>query len=204
MEPKIEWLGHASFRISTGKGIIYIDPWKTSGAPKADLILITHSHYDHLSEDDISRLKKANTIIMGTRDVVEKVPEAVAMIPGSKKNISGIKVEAVPAYNPEKQFHPRENNWVGYVIDVDGFRIYHSGDTDVIAEMKELRNIDVALLPVGGTYTMSPEEAAQAVSMFSPRKAIPMHWGDIVGGKKDAKRFKKLASCEVEILEQVS
>jgi len=141
---------------------------------------------------------------MGTRDVVEKVPEAVAMIPGSKKNISGIKVEAVPAYNPEKQFHPRENNWVGYVIDVDGFRIYHSGDTDVIAEMKELRNIDVALLPVGGTYTMSPEEAAQAVSMFSPRKAIPMHWGDIVGGKKDAKRFKKLASCEVEILEQVS
>lgn len=203
MEPKIEWLGHASFRIRTQKAIIYVDPWKTSGGPKGDIILITHSHPDHLSEEDITMLKKEHTIIVGTEDVAEKIPEAISITPGMTRDIGNITVEAHHAYNPKKDFHPKGNRWAGFVVDIGGFRIYHSGDTDVIPEMKEIKNIDVALLPVGGTYTMTPEEAVTAVDMIKPKKAVPMHWGDIIGGRVDAEKFKKLASCEVEILEKV-
>lgn len=203
MAPKIEWLGHASFRIQTSKGVIYIDPWKTAGAPKADLILVTHTHFDHLSEDDISKLKKDNTIIMGSKDITTKVPDAVGMRPGTTKKVGAIKVEAVKAYNPKKEFHPKENEWLGLVIEVDDTRIYHTGDTDIIPEMSEVKDIDVILIPVGGTYTMSPEEAAQALDIIKPKKAIPMHWGDIIGGKEDAEKLEALASCEVEILESV-
>ncbi len=203
MEPRIEWLGHASFRIHTSKGIIYLDPWKTSGAPKADLILITHTHMDHLSEDDISKLKKDSTIIIGSKDVPKTVTRAISVVPGNIKNIGAITVEAVRAYNPKKEFHPKENDWLGFIIEVDGTRIYHTGDTDIIPEMKDLKDIDVVLIPVGGTYTMTPEEASKAVGIFNPKKAIPMHWGDIIGGKDDAIKFKELASCKVEILEPV-
>jgi L-ascorbate metabolism protein UlaG (beta-lactamase superfamily) len=199
MAPRIEWLGHASFRIQTTKGIIYIDPWKTSGAPKADLILVTHSHPDHLSVDDISKLKKDNTIIIGSKDIVKSVPDAVGVLPGNTKKVGPIVVEAVRAYNLEKEFHPRENDWLGIIVEVDGMRIDHTGDTDAIPEMRDLDNIDVVLIPVGGTYTMDPPEAAEAVSMFDPVKAIPMHWGDIIGEKNDAEKFRDLVECEVEI-----
>ena len=123
------------------------------------------------------------------------------MSPGDSRKEESIMIEAHRAYNLSKEFHPKDNNWVGYVVDIDGYRIYHSGDTDVIPEMRDIRDIDVALLPVGGTYTMTPEEAAEAVSMIKPKKVIPMHWGDIVGSRDDAERFKKLADCEVEILD---
>ena len=199
MVPKIQWLGHASFRIHTSKGIIYIDPWKTAGAPKADLILVTHTHPDHLSIEDISKLKKDNTIIMGSKDMVKTVPDGVGIAPGASKKVGSIVVEAVRAYNIGKEFHPRENDWLGLIVEVDGMRIYHTGDTDAIPEMKDLQDIDVVLIPVGGKYTMDPKEAAEAVSMFSPKKAIPMHWGDIIGGKNDAERFAELAGCKVEI-----
>ena len=203
MQPKIEWLGHASFRIRSSKGIIYIDPWKTAGDPKADMIIVTHTHPDHLSEDDISRLRKKGTVIIGSKDVKDKVDGAVVLIPGGNKTISGITIEAVRAYNPAKDFHPKKNDWIGVVIDIDGYRIYHTGDTDIIPEMKDLKSIDVALIPVGGTYTMTCEEAAKAVKLFNPKKAVPMHWGDIIGGEDDAKRFKEIADCDVEILEIV-
>ncbi len=201
MIPKIVWLGHASFLIESDIGKIYIDPWKLKGGDKADYILITHSHMDHLSEDDVNALKKETTVIVGPPDVAEKIPGTVLIAPGEKKEVGKLKIEGHAAYNIEKEFHPRSNNWVGFVADIGGFRIYHSGDTDVIPEMKNVNDIDVALLPVGGTYTMTPEEAAEAVKIIKPKKVIPMHWGDIVGSKEDAEKFKKIASCEVEIPE---
>jgi L-ascorbate metabolism protein UlaG (beta-lactamase superfamily) len=202
MEPKIIWLGHASFLIESDAGTIYIDPWKLKGGAKADYILITHSHMDHLSEEDVKLLRKDSTVIVGPPDVCDKLPGTVNIAPGDVKDLGKIKVEGHSAYNPKKEFHPSSNKWVGFVTDINGFRIYHSGDTDVIPEMKNVNNIDVALLPVGGTYTMTAEEAAEAVKIINPKKAIPMHWGDIIGGKEDAEKFKVIADCEVEILEQ--
>ncbi len=201
MVPKIDWLGHASFRIGTEDRTIYIDPWKLKGGKRADLILITHTHMDHFNEEDIKKISGPDTRIICTADAEETLPNLVKMSPGESRKEDGIKIEAHRAYNISKEFHPRENNWVGYVVDIDGYRIYHSGDTDVIPEMDGVKDIDVALLPVGGTYTMTPEEAARAVSMIKPKKAIPMHWGDIVGSREDAERFKKLVDCEVEIPE---
>ncbi len=203
MQPKTEWLGHASFRIRTDKGIVYIDPWKISGEPKADLIIVTHTHPDHLSKEDIDKLMKEGTVIIGSKDVKNVIPEALTLLPGGAKELNGIKLEAIKAYNIDKEFHPKSNDWLGVVVDVDGFRVYHTGDTDVIPEMKELSKIDVALIPVGGTYTMTSEEAASAIKLFNPKMAIPMHWGDIIGGEEDAKKFKEYADCDVEILEIV-
>lgn len=202
MDPKIVWLGHASFRIESEMGIVYVDPWKLKDGRKADIILVTHSHHDHLSEEDIGNISKEGTKILGPDDVSEKFPGARTVKPGESVNIEDIKIEVHPAYNVDKEFHPRSNMWVGYVLDLGGFRIYHSGDTDVIPEMRDLRDIDVALLPVGGTYTMGPKEAAKALEMFKPKKAIPMHWGDIVGDRNSAEEFKRYAPCEVEVPKQ--
>ena len=201
MVPKIDWLGHASFRIETENMIIYIDPWKLKGGKMADLILITHTHQDHFNEEDIRKISGPDTRIICTMDAKETLPNLAKMSPGDSRKVNGITIEAHRAYNTSKKFHPKENNWVGYVVDIKGYRIYHSGDTDVIPEMDGIKDIEVAMLPVGGTYTMTPEEAAEAVSMIKPKKVIPMHWGDIVGSREDAERFKKLADCEVEILD---
>ncbi|MFW3146270.1 MAG: MBL fold metallo-hydrolase [Thermoplasmatota archaeon] len=201
MDPKITWLGHASFRIETEIGNIYIDPWKVQGSPKADYILITHSHFDHMSEEDIGKLRKSSTMIIGPADVAAKFPGTITLSPGESKKIGNITVEGHPAYNPKKEFHPGSNKWLGFVADIKGYRIYHSGDTDIIPEMKKVRDIDVALLPVGGTYTMTSKEAAEAVKILKPKKAIPMHWGDIIGGREDAENFKRIADCDVEILD---
>jgi len=201
MEPKIIWLGHASFLIESDAGNIYIDPWKLKGGLKADYILITHSHMDHMCEDDINKLRKDSTVIVGPHDVCEKLEGVVEIAPGDVKDLGKIKIEVHSAYNPKKEFHPISNNWVGFVVDLGGYRIYHSGDTDVIPEMKKIKNIDVALLPVGGTYTMTAEEAAEAVKVIGPKKAIPMHWGDIIGGREDAEKFKSIANCDVQILD---
>ena len=202
MVPKIDWLGHASFRIETERSTIYIDPWKLKGGKRADLILITHTHMDHFNEEDIKKISGPATRIICTVDAKEGIRNLTRMSPGDKREEEeGITIEAHRAYNISKEFHPRENDWVGYVVDIDGYRIYHSGDTDVIPEMDGVKDIDVALLPVGGTYTMTPEEAARAVSMIKPKKVIPMHWGDIVGSREDAEKLGKLVDCEVEILD---
>jgi L-ascorbate metabolism protein UlaG (beta-lactamase superfamily) len=200
MEPKIIWLGHASFRIEHKGNIIYIDPWKLKDGPKADIILITHSHMDHYSEEDIGRIAKKDTVLIGPSDVKPKI-SMTHVRPGDVKDLGWVKLEAHRAYNPNKQFHPKTNDWLGYVIDLGGYRIYHSGDTDIIAEMKDLRSIDVALMSIGGTYTMDPAEAAKAVSIFKPKLAIPMHWGDIIGDKSSADAFTKQSSVPTRILD---
>jgi len=203
---KIDWLGHASFKI-TNKRVIYIDPYNIQADEKADIILITHSHYDHCSIEDIKGIVKDGTIIIIPPDCQSKLSGIQGINvhlakPGKKIEAFGIIIEAVPAYNINKNFHEKSNEWVGYIINTDGKRIYHAGDTDFIPEMKELKEIDVALLPVGGTYTMDAAEAAKAANTIKPKVAVPMHYGSIVGSEKDAKRFKELCNVEVEIMEQ--
>ena len=201
MEPKIIWLGHASFRIE-GSLTIYIDPWKLKGnPPKADLILITHEHHDHCSLSDVEKIADQDTVIVTEKDSTSKLHGNIdikTLAPGQKVEVKGITIEAVPAYNLNKSFHPKSRNWIGFVFELDGMRIYHSGDTDCIPEMKEI-HADVALLPVSGTYVMDAQEALKAIEFIKPQTVIPMHWGDIIGSKKDAETLKKQTTCQVDI-----
>jgi len=198
---EIELLGHASVKIFAEGKVVYIDPWKLSSeAEKADLVLVTHEHYDHCSPEDVEKVSGKETVVIAPADCAGKLRGNVkSLLPGEKTTEQGIEIEAVPAYNPTKQFHPKANNWVGYIISIGGKRIYHAGDTDLIPEMKEVK-ADIVLLPVGGTYTMNAEEAAEAANLIAPETAIPIHYGDIVGSKADAEKFKEKCKCKVEIL----
>jgi len=207
---RISWLGHDSFRIRNGQTII-IDPFKIRATPdKADILLISHEHFDHLSLDDIKKVISDKTTIVTIPACKKelssmKVREVKSVKPGDKLAVGDITLEAVPAYNlnkfrePGKPFHPKEDGKVGFILSVKGVRIYHAGDTDPIPEMKGFKT-DVALLPVSGTYVMTPEEAAEAARMIKPKLAIPMHYGTIVGSESDAEKFKQLATCQVQIL----
>ena len=191
----IHWLGHASFRIQDGTSQIYIDPWKLPpGLPKATLVLITHGHFDHLSPDDIGLIEQPGTIFVGPAAVTAtlKSKHVVTAAAGGRYTAGPFTVEAVAAYNIGKDFHPRPDGGLGYVVSLsDGTRVYHAGDTDVTPEMKALSGIDVALMPCGGTYTMTASEMAAAANAFKPKVLIPMHWGDIVGSKADADTVAK-------------
>jgi L-ascorbate metabolism protein UlaG (beta-lactamase superfamily) len=194
MPVQLQWFGHASFRITEGNTIIYIDPWKLKDAKHdATAVLISHSHFDHYSAEDIEKVSGMTTKFIAAEDVVQKQGKGQTLKPGQSIDVNGIKITGVPAYNSAKQFHPRANNWLGFVIEIAGKRIYYAGDTDETPEMDALKNIDLALLPVGGTYTMNAAEAADATKHFKPKQAIPYHWGDIVGSQADADNFKKLA-----------
>jgi L-ascorbate metabolism protein UlaG (beta-lactamase superfamily) len=202
MSVTVTWLGHASFRISDGTNAIYIDPWKLKDEPHdATLVLVSHSHGDHYSADDIAKVSKDGTTLIAAGDVVEKHGEGKAIAPGDEIELEGVTIEAVPAYNPEKRFHPKDNKWVGFVVTVGSKRIYYAGDTDITDEMKALKDIDLALLPVGGKYTMTADEAATAAKAFKPKMAVPYHYGDIIGKKSDAEHFAEKAGCEVKILD---
>ncbi len=200
MIEKIHWLGHDSFRLE-GEVTVYIDPWKLPpNSPKADIILITHDHYDHCSPEDVVKIQKADTVIVTIPAAARKLKGEVKTVkPGDKITVKGIEIEAVPAYNTNKPFHPKEAGHVGFIVTLGGKRIYHAGDTDFIPEMKGLK-VDIALLPVSGTYVMTAEEAAKAADTIKPEVAIPMHYGEIVGSEKDAEHFKELTSVQVIIL----
>lgn len=196
----LSWLGHASFQLSNSV-TVYIDPWKIDGEPHdGDLVLVSHSHDDHLSKFDILAVMKENGRLIGAKDVVEELGFGEALEPGGQIVIGEVMVTGVAAYNVEKDFHPRENDWLGFVVELEGKKIYYAGDTDAKAEMEKLGAIDLALMPVGGTFTFDAEEAATAVNLFKPMKAIPYHWGDIIGNRKDAVKFSKKAEVPVEIL----
>jgi len=208
---KLSWLGHDGFRIQNGK-VIYIDPFKIAGGPKADIVLVSHEHFDHLSLDDLKKIVTPNTTVVAHAQSADelsklKVKETKIIKPGDKIKLGEITIEAVPAYNlnkgpePGKVFHPKEDGKLGFVVTVNNIRIYHAADSDHIAEMKGL-NPDIALLPVSGIYVMTPQEAAEAAVTINPKVAIPMHYDAIVGTKNDAETFKKLAKCEVKILEK--
>ncbi len=195
------WLGHDSFRIVAPEGVIYVDPWKLKGGEKADLILITHEHHDHLSPEDVKRLQKPDTVIVTIAAAAKQLQGDVRVVkPGDTLSVKGVHIQAVPAYNPNKQFHPKAAGHVGFVFTAGGRTIYHTGDTDLIPEMAHIQ-ADVLLVPVGGKYTMTASEAAQAVNRIQPKVAVPMHWGDIIGSRADAERLKAESKTRVEILE---
>ncbi len=197
----LQWLGHASFKICHEENVIYIDPWKLKESlHDATLVLVSHSHYDHYSAEDVAKVSGPDAKLIAPADVIKKHGNGQTFKPGQTIELNGIKITGVPAYNPNKQFHPKANNWVGFVIEVASKQIYYAGDTDLTDEMKALENIDVALLPVGGTYTMDAENAAEAASHINPKQAIPYHWGDIVGSRKDAEKFAEMAQCKVTIM----
>lgn len=200
----IHWLHHASFRIEIDNLIIYIDPWKIKNPKKADFIFITHDHYDHLSVSDIELIASNKTTIVVPENAASKLSgyNLKKVKHGDILDLNNLKVEVVPAYNTNKDFHKKSYNMVGYVLEIKGIRIYHAGDTDFVEEMKNLKNINVALLPVGGTYTMNAKEAAKAAEIIKPDIAIPMHYGIVVGSLKDAEIFKKESKVKVEILKE--
>ncbi len=181
--------------------MIYIDPWKIPQTPHdATYILVSHSHYDHLSIPDVDKVSTPQTRIVAPKDVTDPLGRGDILLPGGKIQLGNITVEGVAAYNPAKKFHPKANNWLGFIINLDGLRIYYAGDTDLTDEMKVLKNIDLALMPVGGTYTFNAEEAAEALTYFKPARAIPYHYGDIVGEPADAQIFAEKAPRKVTIL----
>jgi len=209
---KLSWLGHDSFRIQNGK-VIYIDPFKLERhEPKADIVLISHEHFDHLSVEDLKKLVTPNTTIVAHEQSKGelsklKVKELKVVKPGDKLKVDDVEIEAVPAYNvnkfrePGKHFHPKDEGDVGYIVSIKGVRIYHAGDTDHIPEMRNIRT-DIAILPVSGTYVMTAKEAADAVASINPKVVIPMHYGAIVGSRKDAETLKSLVKAEVRILQK--
>jgi L-ascorbate metabolism protein UlaG (beta-lactamase superfamily) len=216
----LEWLGHSGFRVRAraalggGAATIYIDPYRVTSAPPADLILVTHGHYDHFSPQDIERLAHDRTWLVAPAAVAERLGgRVVSVAPGevlAPDGLRGVEVRAVAAYNTSKRddegklFHPREAGWVGYELNVWGERLYHAGDTDVIPEMDSVAGCDVALLPVSGTYVMTAAEAAEAARRIAPAVAVPMHWGEHIGDRGDAEELARLAPVEVRILEPVA
>ncbi len=200
----IEVLYHSSIRINKEK-TIYIDPFKIDrNYNDADIIFITHDHYDHYSEEDIDKVINENTVIVIPEELLTKVLKKginknaiITVEPNQKYMVQGIKFETVPAYNTNKTFHPKENGWVGYVIEINEIKYYIAGDTDITEENKKVK-CDVAFVPVGGTYTMDFKEAAQLVNQIQPKVAVPIHYGSVVGTKQDAEEFIKLLHTNVK------
>lgn len=200
----IEVLYHSSIRINKEK-TIYIDPFKIDrNYNDADIIFITHDHYDHYSEEDIDKVINENTVIVIPEELLTKVlkkginKDAIITVePNKKYMVQGIKFETVPAYNINKTFHPKENDWVGYVIELNDIKYYIAGDTDITEENKRVK-CDVAFVPVGGTYTMDFKEAAQLINEMQPKVAVPIHYGSVVGTKQDAEEFIKLLNQNIK------
>ncbi|NOX25615.1 MAG: MBL fold metallo-hydrolase [Deltaproteobacteria bacterium] len=196
------WFGHSGFCLEAGGKTVYFDPFRLSGELKAaDIILVSHEHYDHCSPEDIAKLLKPGTILITEPMAAAKLQDGLEtriMRPGEHIQVGDIMVEAVPAYNINKRFHPRGNNWLGFVIDIAGVKIYHAGDTDYIPEMQGI-DTDIALLPVSGIYVMTPREAAQAAIDIKPQVAIPMHYGSLVGDPAAGHEFKQELAGRVRV-----
>ncbi len=192
----VEVLYHSSIRI-TGEKTVYIDPFGVTTEPRdADLILITHDHFDHFSPEDIAKVRGRETVIVTPASTAARARarelgfgEVITMGPGDTAEAAGLALRAIPAYNTNKPNHPRENGWIGYLLTMNGIRYYIAGDTDDTPEAREVA-CDVALVPVGGTYTTDAAEAARMVNAMGPRGAVPTHYGAIVGTVADGERFR--------------
>ncbi|MBI2547239.1 MAG: MBL fold metallo-hydrolase [Candidatus Aenigmarchaeota archaeon] len=212
----LSWFGHASVSVENkeGKKFYFIDPFDIKRPPdkKSDAIFITHSHYDHWSPNDIRKLLRPDTVVVATNGCQNlNLPSNAFMILGPDRivTVAGIRAKTVPAYNvkPDRlNYHPKENKWVGYILEIGEYRIYHAGDTDFIPEMKNLTDIDVALLPIGGTYTMDVKEAIQAANAINAKVTIPIHYRRLLGDKAKAAEdeFKAGVKGKVEILRELS
>jgi L-ascorbate metabolism protein UlaG (beta-lactamase superfamily) len=209
MVENIHWLGHDSFRVE-GTHTVYFDPWQLApDAPPADIVLVTHDHHDHFDMGDIRKIAGPGTVIVGPKVVTDQVGgfETLTVAPGDTVEVKSAKVTAVPAYNltkfrsPGVPYHPKEAGYVGYILDMDGRTIYHAGDTDEIPEMRGIE-VDVALLPVSGTYVMTGGEAAEACTVIKADVAIPMHYGFEIGSEDDAQRMRRLCKIPVQVVEK--
>lgn len=215
-EIEIKWLGHSGFLIKNSK-VIYIDPYNiTENLEKADVILITHGHYDHCSITDIAKIVKDGTKVIIPADCQSKITrfdkiKIEVVEPNQQIDLGNLKILTIPSYNIDKSFHPKDEFWNGYLLKLNNILIYHAGDTDIIPEMQKLTGFNqknnqfIALLPIGGRFTMNAEEAAEAAKIIKPTLAIPMHYGSIVGTGDDAKEFVELCKekgIRAEILEK--
>ncbi|MCP4199394.1 MAG: MBL fold metallo-hydrolase [Proteobacteria bacterium] len=204
---KIDWTGHDGIRIEAGNMAIYIDPYQIEkGGVPADILLISHEHFDHCSMEDIEKIKTDDTAVVCSSGC--KVEGNVQTVkPGDAVTVKGIQIEVVDSYNTDKPMHPKSMGGVGYIIEVEGQRIYHAGDTDLIPEMADF-DCDIALLPVSGKYVMNADEAAEAAKRINPKVAVPIHWGSgVVGTVEDAERFQSLlegTDIRVEIKEKTA
>lgn len=204
MLDNITVLYHSSIKINKEK-VIYIDPFKIDKEYNdADIIFITHNHYDHYSEEDINKVRKENTIIVAPEELLPKLlnngfkeDEIITVDPDEEDMASDIRFETVAAYNIDKPYHPKENKWVGYVIEINGIRYYIAGDTDITEENLKIK-CDVAFVPVGGIYTMDFKEAAYLVNKIHPKIAVPIHYGSVVGINQDATDFIKLLNPNIK------
>jgi L-ascorbate metabolism protein UlaG (beta-lactamase superfamily) len=205
---RFTWYRQASYRWAGDGLTVYIDPWQVpEGQDPADVIFLTHAHFDHYSQEDIDRLRKDDTEIVATRDLAQELSGNVtAVAPGDSGETKGVRYQAVPAYNvleDRLQYHPKENRWVGYVLTLGGRDVYHAGDTDHLPELESI-SVQTAFVPIGGTFTMDPGQAAGLVKAMRPSLAVPMHYGFVCGSPEDAERFRKEAApVEVEILESI-
>jgi len=209
---QVTWLGHDGFKLKKDK-VVYVDPFKLGGRPEpADLVCVTHEHFDHLSVEDLRKIVTPRTTVVTIaaceKAVKELKPKAVRIVAaGDRLEVDGVSVDVLPAYNtnkfrsPGNPFHPKADGKVGFILGFGGVRIYHAGDTDEIPEMAKATGVDVALLPVSGTYVMTAQEAIKACDAIQPKLAIPMHYGAIVGSAADAEAFRKAAKCRVEVLQ---
>ena len=205
MLENIEVLCHSSIRFSKKK-IIYFDPFKIEeNYNDADVIFITHDHYDHYSEEDIDKVVKGDTIIVVPEDLKTKLlkkewkeENIITVRPNESYTAKNIEFKTIPAYNVNKQFHPKENAWVGYLLEIEGITYYIAGDTDMTEENKKIK-CDVAFVPVGGTYTMDYQEAAELINEIRPEIAVPTHYGSIVGAREDGIKFLKLVNPEIKV-----
>lgn len=190
---EVKWYGHSTIKLEYNSRSLFIDPYNIH-ADKADYILITHYHPSHFSINDVNKLRKENTIIITPVNCPDEIlGTVISMKPNSSVTLHDIKITAIPAYNlGGKPYHPRSNNWVGYIIEMKNTRIYHSGDTDEIPEMKNIKNIDLAFLPVSGRSVMNSRKAAEAASKFKPKLVMPIHWENDRTSMQDAAIFKKL------------
>ncbi len=205
MLENIECLGHSSIKIKKAGLVIYIDPFRLNEESNdADMIFITHNHYDHFSAEDIRKIKNDETKIIITPDLFEASlnlgfysENIIRVTPNCEYTVKDIKFETIPAYNINKPFHPKENNWVGYIIELDNRKYYIAGDTDITEDNMKVK-CDVAFIPVGGTYTMNTKEASELINHIKPQIAVPIHYGSIVGTKEDGEIFKSLLNDEIE------
>ena len=210
MLDRIDVFTQSSIRIRSDVGTIYVDPFQMKEEPHdADFVLITHQHYDHFSVEDIRKVTKSSTVLVCPESMIDdagevghEVKELVGVKPGVYREISGLELETVPAYNTLKPFHPRRAEWVGYILRVDGKRIYIAGDTGLTSEAKQVK-CEIALLPIGGTYTMDAKRAAELANIIRPEYVIPTHYGSIVGKKSDAQVFAGLVKSPVKVVEKI-
>ena len=204
----IEVNTQSSIRLGFDK-VIYFDPYKIeTDKHDADIIFITHNHYDHMDSESIEKVKNDNTIVVAPKsmeDVISKIEfsDYIYLEPFNETNLDNINIKTIPAYNNEKQFHPRTNNWLGYIVTINNTTYYIAGDTDVTNEANNVK-CDIAFIPIGGHFTMNVEEATELIKKINPKIVIPIHYGSIIGEPTYGNLLKeKLCNTNIEVVEKL-